>query len=687
MARDDLSLLPRPHRMTREQGSFTLGPATAIQIAATPNDQILATARGLQAALADLTGFAAPLVPTDDLPRDGGISLTIQEGGPSDQAYRLEIGDRRVVVTATAEVGLFYGAQTLIQVARSSGRFWPALSIEDEPALPVRGLMLDVSRGRVPTRETLIALVRTLAHYKYNHLQLYTEHTFRFPRHPEIGAGAGALTPDDILALDAVCRAHHVELVPNLQSFGHQRAMLKLPRYQHLAETAWNWSLATAREETFELLDELYGDLLPCFTSRWFNVDADEPWDMGLGQSRALTESEGIGRVYLRHILRLHELVMKHGHRMMMWADVLKLHPELIGELPDDVLLLDWWYEARPRYETLDALAASGRPFWVCPGTSSWTTLFPRLENAVANTRDYVRQGIAAGASGMLMTDWGDDGHYQMPSNSWYPFLWAAEVGWTGGETERDVFDAAFDRLFLADGSGAVTAALRRLGETTQTAPDWLTTWNTAMALFEEPLADTLREIAPAATVAATREATEALSPLLDRVRDREIRYDLGFTVAQLRFATDKVETTRALRTLLADLASQPAPTDDGRGRFDALIAGLRRQRDEVPALVEEFKARWLAHSRPSEIQINLDRYAALLDQYDVALAWLEGQRAAYACGEGVDGSLSTYDRGDYAVLHEATRRWLMELVAIVGFDALPQDLKEWLGPVRPDDV
>ncbi|HEY7032674.1 MAG TPA: glycoside hydrolase family 20 zincin-like fold domain-containing protein [Thermomicrobiales bacterium] len=681
MTVDELRLLPRPRQLISAGGAFAIDAATPIVTGAVPDEHTRHTARGLQTSLADLLGFSPPIVAAEAGPRDGAISLVLTGDDATGQSYTLEIGERGVVVAASAAAGLFYGVQTLIQIAKSAARVWPALRIADAPVLPVRGLMLDVSRGRVPTRETLFGLVRTLAHYKYNHLQLYVEHTFLFPRHPEIGASAGALTPEDIVALDAVCHAHHVELVPNLQSFGHHLAMLKLPRYEQLAETAWKWSLATARDETFALLDELYGDLLPCFSSRWFNVGADEPWDMGLGQSRELTRSEGIGRVYLRHVRRLHELVTKRGHRMMMWADVLKLHPELMGELPDDVLLLDWSYESQPRYETLDALAASGRPFWVCPATSSWTTLYPRLENAVANTRDYVCQGIGAGAGGMLLTEWGDGGHYQTPSNSWYPYLWGAEVGWSGGETDRDDFEVAFDRLFLGDGSGTVTAAIRRLGATTQTAPDWLTTWNTAMALFEEPLAGTLCEIAPVETVAATRDAAVALLPLLGRVRDSKIRHDLGFTVAELRFATEKIETTRAVRALLAELGGEAGPTDGGRRRFDALLAAMRRQRDALPALVQEFEARWLAHSRPSEIRINLDRFAALLAQYDVALAWLEGQRAAYERGERVDGSLATYDRGGYAVLHEATRRWLMDLVAIVGYEALPQDLKEWLGP------
>ena len=145
-----------------------------------------------------------------------------------------------------------------------------------------------------------------------------------------------------------------------------------------------------------------------------------------MGQSAALAAEVGKGRVYLGHILRLRELAARYGRRIMLWADVLHSYPELVGELPDDVLLLDWQYEAADHYATTDALGKSGRAFWVCPGTSSWNTLFPRLDNALGNIRNLVRDGLAAGASGMLLTDWGDYGHYQPLSASWYPYLFGA---------------------------------------------------------------------------------------------------------------------------------------------------------------------------------------------------------------------------------------------------------------------
>jgi hexosaminidase len=687
-----LQFLPRPWQLTEESGTFALDAATRIVLAPDAAETLFA-AGGLQAAIAQQTGITPPIA-TDSATETGNSIALVHIGRDAArfpattwgwtwhddlgaQGYMLHVTSEQAVIAAASDAGLFYGVQTLIQLVRGADRRWPALTIADRPALPVRGLMLDVSRHKVPTPEFLARLIRTLAHYKYNHFQLYTEHTFAFPSHPEIGADAGSITGEDIRALDALCRAHHIELVPNFQSLGHQRALLSLPRYRHLAETPWKWSLATANEAIWPLLDDLYADLLPNFTSGWLNVDADEPWDSGRGQSAALTAEIGVGRVYLRHILRLRALAAKHGKRMMMWADVLPHHPDLIAELPDDILLLDWWYEAKPRYDTVDALARAGREFYVCPGTASWSTLFPRLENAIVNIRTFVRDGIAAGATGMLLTDWGDGGHYQMISHSWHPYLWGAECGWTGSTTESADFDVAFSNLFLGDRSGAQVAALRRLGAAMQTAPRWVRTWNTAMALFEEPLTGPMAGVATPEIVAETHAAAEALLPLLGSVRDDEMRHDLGFTVAQICFATEKVETTRTLRAVLNEMETgDPGP--ETLARFDRIVGALQGQRAALPALVREFEARWLAHARRSEIHVNLDRFAALAARYDAALAWLADQREAYTSGADVDAALTTYVTDDYRVIFQESWHNVEELIAIIGLDALPADIRAW---------
>lgn len=687
MAAFDLRLLPRPARIEPGQGSVRIADGVAIVVGEQSSDATQRAASGLRRALTDLGAGDVPIRSSAAQEITAIALLVAPSIDLEPQAFRLTIDDLNVTVIGGDEAGLFYGAQALIQIARSCGLTWPALSIEDRPVLPNRGLMLDVSRGKVPTMATLTTLVETLAHYRYNHLQLYTEHTFLFPRHPSIGHGADPLTADDIRALDAVCRAHHVELVANLQSIGHQGALLKLPQYQHLAETSWNWTLATANEGSFALLDELYGDLLPAFSSPWFNVNADEPWDLGRGQSAGLAAEIGVGGVYLRHIERLHEMVTRgHGRTMMAWADMFWHYPDLVDRFPDDVLLLDWWYEAKPAgtgYDNVDLLANAGRPFWIAPGTSSWGAFFPRLDNAIANTLAYVRSGVAAGANGMLMTDWGDGGHYQAGTGSWYPYLWAAECAWSGGDTSIAEFEAAFDRLFLADGSGRATSALRQLGAAMQAPqePNWLTTWNSAMALWEEPVDGKLAGVTPPAVVDQARAAAGAIEPLLPLVRDPRIQADLAAATSQIAFGCAKVETTRAIQSLLERARALPAdaPSDARRAlmvELDAAIVEVRNARQRLPALIETFEQRWLAAARPSEIGITLDRFARLTRQYDdVAVPWLERQRGRLAAG----ASLEPYDRREYAALWEETRRWVLELVAVIGHDQLPPDLQQWL--------
>lgn len=679
------SLLPQPRRYAPRPGWFMLDQATLIMVN-DPSEQTRFTIEQLTRAIAELTGLrlahgaAAPQA-------DAATAIHMQlhdphEGArpPVAEGYTLTIDERRITISAGDEAGLFYGAQTLIQLLQVQGRRLAGCRIEDWPALPHRGVMLDVSRGRVPTLETLTRLAETLAHYKINQLQLYTEHTFQFPSHPRIGQACGALTADEMRALDRVCRERHIELVPNLQSTGHMRHILSLPEYAHLAEIDWRWSITPAREETYQFLGDLYGDLLPAFSSTYFNIDSDEAWDFGRGQARARTEQIGVGRAYLDHILRLRDLAAKHGRRIMIWADVLHHHPELIPEIPDDIVLLDWEYEALPTYPGLQRLAAAKRPFYVCPGTSTWNTIFPRIDNAIGNTREFVREGIAAGAIGMLITDWGDYGHYQPLSHSWYGYLFGAEMAWTGATTATETFDASFGSLLLNDPSGRAVAAIRRLGRAV--AQPGLARPNgsaSVYALYEDPLAGRTITAAPAEAIQELADAGAAALPAFAQLHDAALRHELSFAAYQLIYAAEKVTLGRSIRAALRELAAQP-PDAARVNRLDALIAGLSQLRTRLTAMRAEFEQLWLARSRRAEIAINLDRYDRLGDRFAAALAWLRHQRDAYVAGHAIDAELAGYDVEGYRILWEQGLDDLRRLVETVGSDAVPPEILVWLG-------
>lgn len=667
-------LIPAPAACTLADGEpFALDAATTIVLGAAAGAATEFAARQLAAAVAGAIGVTpgirkgvadgANRIALRLLGRDGPAG----EPPPPAEGYRLGIDACGATVVAGDEAGLFYGVQTLRQLLRTRGRRLPALAIDDAPALPHRGVMLDVSRGKVPTLATLLDLADRLAAHKYNQLQLYIEHTFAFPSHPAIGAGAGALTGDDILILDRHCRQRHLELVPNFQSFGHQRALLGLPEYAHLDEVGWRWTLTPAREATYDLLADLYADFLPHFSSAWFNVDCDETYDLGAGQSRALAAELGQGRLYLRHILRLRELAARHGRRIMLWADVLNHYPELLPELPDDLILLDWAYEAADSYPTVAALGASGRGFFVCPGTSSWNSLFPRLDNAVANIRDYVRDGVAYGARGMLLTDWGDLGHYQPLSLSWYPYLFGAATAWTGGATEPDDFDRAFAPLGLGlpPGDPAI-GAIRRLGRAVTGPTLGLPNRSgSAYALFDDPLSGHLAATANPAALAELRDAARDAARAWAILPDPALRHDYGFVARLIDYAASKTILGQGIRATLRALPDASGDRIADLAGLDRDLAALADCRAALPALVAEFEACWLRQARPSEIGQTLGRFAALAARLDRALAWLRDQRDRYAVGEAPDRALATYDPGAYLVLwdeSEASHRELADM-------------------------
>ncbi|HEV2127896.1 MAG TPA: beta-N-acetylhexosaminidase, partial [Thermomicrobiales bacterium] len=413
---------------------------------------------------------------------------------------------------------------------------------------------------------------------------------------------------------------------------------------------------------------------LPNFSSEYFNIDADEPWDMGLGVSKARTDKIGAGELYIEHIRRLHEMVSKHGRTMMMWADVFWHHPEKVADLPDDIVLLDWWYEPKERYDTVDTLR--GRRFYVCPGTGAWLSLFPRIERAIANVQSFVRDGVEAGAEGMLMTDWGDYGHFTMFENNWYPYLWAAECAWSGAETSVEAYDQAVSHLFFRDLSGNLIAAIRRLGSVIAPVDaERQAITATGPAFWGDPLDRRVERVLPRVQMEQIRQGAEAIFPLLDSVRDPAIRHELGFAAFELVVLAERRDTFDMLKEALAAADDGGTDREATVATLDTVIDRLEAHRRQIPALAEEFQERWLGHARHSQIGVSLERFARQVDQYRHAIAWVQEQRDAAARGDAVAG-IGAYDRGEFLGIMDEVAVWTNRLADLVGLENLPPDIR-----------
>ncbi|MEM1212985.1 MAG: family 20 glycosylhydrolase [Planctomycetota bacterium] len=519
---------------------------------------------------------------------------------PQPQGYRIELRPDVILVTAHDSAGRFYAEQTLAQLGNLHPV--PCGVITDWPDLPLRGVMLDISRDRVPTMATLYRLVDELAALKINHLQLYTEHTFAYAGHEAVWAEASPMTPDEIRALDAYCRDRFIELTPNQNSLGHMERWLKHPAYAALAEMPHSdkppTTLCPGDPGSLKLMAELYRQLLPNFTSGLFNVGGDEPVELqqAKGRSRPDIERRGLGPVYLDYLLKLHAEATKHGKTMICWSDILQNHPELIPQLPQDLMVAEWGYEWDHEFKPrCDRLVDAGLPFLVCPGTSSWLSLVGRTPNMLVNLDNAAHAAVSTGASGYLITDWGDRGHPQPYAVSLPVFACGAALSWAyqanSRLTQPGPLGRALDHHVLQAQSPGAAAALLELGRAhipLECTGRYVPPNGTPIGrLLTQPDLD-LSPYRPeffAGSAAYLRDAVRRFTEThLDR-DDAELLHD------EVAYAVD-------LAILSCDLAR--TQLEHRVNRADHLPAdALTPLRDRLTAILPRYRNAWLARSRP----------------------------------------------------------------------------------------
>jgi len=551
------------------------------------------------------------------------------------EGFELSIDADGVRIAHADESGRRYAEACLAQIRRQCGPDLPGLRIRDWPDFPVRGYMLDVSRDRVPTRATLERIVDLLGLLRLNHLQLYTEHTFAYRDHEEVWRDASPITPDDVRWLDGLCRERGIELAANQNCFGHMGRWLRHATYRGRAEAPDGWivpgggrlppgTLAPS-EDNARFALELVRELMTHFSSRRVNIGCDETFELGEGVSREAVAARGRERVYLEHLQRLIEPLHTEGREVLFWGDILRSAPELVGELPDhDLIALAWHYEGpldpdtypqalRERLERFgfskDALrgfaghvapfANRDFPFWVCPGTSSWNSLVGRLPNARANLLDAAEVGLAHGAQGYLVTDWGDNGHLQPPAVSFAPLAYGASLAWCL-ERNRDLEIApVLDAFVFEDAAGELGGVLETIGAAgDRTGQRGFNASPLHKALLEGGLLGTFGETDEAGTLGAI----EAFDDALDRLsRARGGCSDAGIVCRELSAAI-RLARHGAWRLLRA--SGMPAPGD-------------HELRSDLAQAIEEQRVCWLERARPGGLADSVGRLEKILESYD----------------------------------------------------------------------
>ncbi len=611
-----LTFLPIPRESTRRTGVFALHPNQTIQIVSKDPHRLFFTAQELSAEVMAHTQTEWNVSASRSIPESNiAVQLVIIPTAVTHaEGYRLLITPNLIKITGADEAGIFYGVQTLKQIiAQSEVEGLPCLEINDWPDFPARGVMLDISRDKVYHMETLFMLIDELASWKINQVQLYIEHTFAYLGHETVWQDSSPMTPEEILQLDAYCRERFIELVPNQNSLGHMTRWLKHTQYQHLAERTapftmpWGevrsepFSLAPVLPESLAFISSLYDQLLANFTSGMMNVGCDETFDVGTGKSKAACDEKGVGQVYLDYLLGLYEDLQQRDYTMQFWGDIILQHPDLITNLPTDVIALDWGYDAgHPFDDETQAFQEAEIPYYVCPGTSSWNSIGGRMDNMIANCREAAEAGLKHASFGYLTTDWGDNGHWQQLPISYPGFATGAAFSWCFQKNRDMDLESVLNQVVFKDRSHQMGKIMCDMGNE-------YNAWGL-----------TLPNGSPIHIL--LQESSECLKPL--EIADPKFIHE---TMDRLQ---DCMESLRAVRLERPDASiikeemhltlqlMQHACKRALNVYFDSQNSPSTNKLYEIHEIISKYKRLWLARNRIGGLSESIAHFITLLEDY-----------------------------------------------------------------------
>ncbi|HEX4287118.1 MAG TPA: glycoside hydrolase family 20 zincin-like fold domain-containing protein [Terracidiphilus sp.] len=536
-------------------------------------------------------------------------------------------GKRGLAVIAATTTGLFYGAQTVKQLVRGSGNDAVLLAptIRDWPAMAHRGLSDDWSRGPMPSMEFLKREIRTLAAYKYNAFSPYFEHTFAYASTPVAAFPGGAMTPDEGRELVAYAGKYHIVVIPEQEAFGHLHHVLKFEQYAGPGETPHGAVLAPGDPGSLPQIGAWFGELAKVFPGPYVHIGADETVDLGLGRTREEVKQQGMGRVYLDFLSRIHQTLEPNHKRLLFWGDIAENQPELVGTLPKDMIAVPWHYDAKPDFtKAIEPFIKAGLETWVAPGVNNWNRVYPNNNEALGNIRGFVRDGQKLGATGMLNTVWNDDGEGIFDEN-WFGLLFGAAAAWQPGESSEQEFIASFGQAFHRDGTGKISDAhralmaahdvLKKAGlEDAQDRYFWVDPFSAKgqeIGVKLLPVASELRlDAERALTLLAQARAAAPLDneEALDAMELGARRID--FIGLKFQFAADCSSLYAQAQSIAGDKSREDEVSNllytiaDNNGRMQDI-------RDGYSLLGQLYEKAWLRDNRPYWLANNMARYSA----------------------------------------------------------------------------
>jgi len=419
------------------------------------------------------------------------------------QAYRMELSPARIRITANADAGLFYGVETLAQLAKlRDGALWlPAGEIVDWPDLQLRQIYWDDAH-HLEHLSDLKRAVRQAAFYKVNGFAIKLEGHFQYQSAPAL-VEPFALTPAELQELTNYGLGYHVQVIPYLDGPAHIAFILKHPEYAKLrAFPDSNYELCTSNPDSYQLMLGMFGDLLAANQGvKPIILSTDEPYYIGMADNAQCHESArakelgSVGRVLDEFITKVATYLHDHGRTVIFWGEF-PLIPADIAGLPSFVVNGETY---GPEFDPV--FKAHGIRQMIYTSTEGEEPFFPdyfllpplRKMHAGRGDRGRVAEAVTdiatnaarrnADLMGMLVAGWADMGLH--PETFWLGYVTIAAAGWSPGGPDPHEAMSAFYPLFYGPSVINMDRVYQLMSFQAQT---WNDTWERVDSRARKPI-------------------------------------------------------------------------------------------------------------------------------------------------------------------------------------------------------
>ncbi len=369
------AIIPAVKKYTPIEGrGFTFNRGTSIS-AARPGAP---ECRFLRERLRRITGFNFPAAENS---AGRGVNTVAMEsagagcGARNTEDYALEADTDSIRLKADSPEGFLYAAGTLSEIIEREKNAWVVrcCEIRDRPDFSWRGLMIDPAREFIPV-ETVMLYIDYMAQNKLNVLHIhfsdsksFTLESKKYPamnRPADTSRRSGSYSPRAIAEIVSFAEKRGVSIVPEIDIPGHATHILNvLPEAKCRVDSglASNWTMCAGAEETYEILDNLFGEFAPLFPSDYFHIGADElefrdmpdrvntSWRNCRVCGEAM-KREGLAdfrQLFYYFIRRTRGILEKYNKKVMMWNDNIDINSS--PDLPRDILIHFWRIAAKGR--------------------------------------------------------------------------------------------------------------------------------------------------------------------------------------------------------------------------------------------------------------------------------------------------------------------------------------------------